>query len=186
MVKRNIKTFTPALSFLVPKEDIAAMYDDFRESFPLCHAVFATIVTTTRSPVAFAECLAGVQQPSGAHARIDELYEDAVYGANMSEDEIDLTTKQRAILDVFMMLVRIRSQKKLPYWSMVSPLGKFAIGDHHTGARKGTLDVGSCLLETAFERLDALYEETEQARIDLMCEQRTSQGSMDKLSAGDG
>ena len=108
---------SPVLS-LVSSCTIAGIYEAMKKLFPLCHFVFATVVSTKRASIA---------------PHPDQC--DEGWDGNPDERPELLDRKKRRILSIFFGLLLSRSQRLLPYFSIVETLGLWYKGVQQQGHR---------------------------------------------------
>jgi len=83
-----------------------------------------------------------------------------------------LSKKQRAILEFFFAKLRVRSQKNLKYWSMISPFAAHSIG-HIKNPPNHPLHGSCCSTLTLWKTLNQLFDSTFAARINTISNQYT-------------
>ena len=144
--------FSPVTSFLIEPDRFAEFYNDFFERFPLCHYIFAMVVSTRYYTI-----------PSLAQASLDDDMMD-VQNADDDEDEElneeedkELHRKQRMILFLFLALIRTRSRHLLANWSTVEPLGHWFKGNQQP-SRKSLAGGFTSTLQTCWKRQNAILK----------------------------
>ena len=124
-------SFALMKDFVIPRAMISKMYEDFKESFPHVHSIMAIIVSSSRHCIELANGFSdpSIDVPDEVVSSEDEQdSEDANNGTNEEDaSAIELHRLERAILEYFLSLIRLKSQKQLPYWSMLNPLGYFSL-----------------------------------------------------------
>ena len=99
--------FSPMKDFLRPKSMIAQFYRNFRAKFPKTHAVLVLVVSARSHRVELAN-----QFHHLPHSIDDPGFDDD------SDDDrhmLELTMRERVIIEYFLSLIRIKSQKKLKF-----------------------------------------------------------------------
>ena len=145
---KQYQTFTHASEFLLPREKIAQFYDDFKKAFPSCHDLMAFIISSDSYRVELANNFDGSDVPSQSGITETDVNDDDNVELDQDAHEL-LHNRERAILEYFLAMIRLKNQKKLKYWSMLSPLGHHCKGFMQPGT-KSHLNSASCTLRTAW------------------------------------
>ena len=163
--RRHYSSFTRVCEYLVCRTDLSVLYNKFKEWFPICHSSFAQIVSPSHRR--------SYQVPLSAAFDFRDGVESNECDDNGGDDDIDdLHFKERACLEYFLGMLRIRSQKQLTYWSMIYPLAHHAKG-HNLCHQRNQIMAAACTIKTARKRLDDLFFKYEQAKLDLIKQQYT-------------
>ena len=104
------------------------MYNSLVDLFPCVHSVLAMTVSLPRARGNQVDVSSFF---NGGNAEDDNVTNDETFEERKCDDEDmsdALSTKQRTILKFFIAKLRVRSQKNLKYWAMVSPLAAHSTG----------------------------------------------------------
>jgi len=94
---------------------------------------------------------------AGAENNVPHTDADVPDDNTESQDEV-LHSKERCTLEYFLAMIRMKSQKQLIHWSMLSPLAHHSKGYMQPG-RKNPLCGSQCTVKTAWKKLDGIFEE---------------------------
>ena len=104
--------------------------------------------------------------------KADDVHDKPQEDLNSSKKNGLLHKKEKACLEYFLAMIRIRSQKQLSYWAMLSPLAHHCKGYLQPGTKNPLLGVG-CNIKTAWHKMDKIFEECTPARMALIKRQLT-------------
>jgi hypothetical protein len=180
--------YTPA--DIIPPTDINRLYEQMKHDFPITHFVISTIVSNTKTIIEVNEIF------SNGVLAIDELSDDNDDMApplrepdnndpnsGKSDDEDDtepecLNNKERCVLEYFIALICVKSQKLLRYWSMLIPLAYHSCGFQQPG-KKTHLNAHTSTLKTVWANLGKLYDECEMDRMAVIGSHHSVSGAFD-------
>jgi len=97
-------------------------YTKFKETFPYSHAIFAILVSSRSFQVDLAN-------------GFDLSFDESISDDEDNPDELELHQRERCILEYFLCLIRIHSQKRLQYWAMLTPMGYYSRGYKQPGGK---------------------------------------------------
>ena len=162
--REKYSTFTYLSEKLLSDDEIEEMYIRFKNEFPSMHNILAVTVSSRYDTV---------------HLALPLVNKDIEETNDIDEGERnELSRSERATLEYFLAMIRIRSQKQLKHWSMLSPLGHHCRGFLQPG-QKSQHNAASCTLKTAWKECDKLFEECTPARKETIDEQFTLSSSFD-------
>ena len=173
--------FTHVSSFLVERKDIVTLYETFRENFPMCHSIFSIIVSSSRYCVQLASLFSNEDAsttPDVSAAGVGPDAEVEIPDDNTDSTEELLHCNGRSTLEYFLAMIRMKSQKQLVYWSMLSPLGHHSKGYMKPG-RKNPLSGSQCTIKTAWKKLDEIFEECSPVLMTRIKQQFTCSAAFD-------
>ena len=137
------------------------MYYAFRDGFPSCHAVFVYIVLSASFRVTLATSLDKLNHNTDIDVESGTVWNDNDKGelaeCNGTENNNQLHRKENVCFQYFLALIRLRSQKQLPHWSMLSPLGHHCKGYLQPGHKNPLIGAG-CNIKTAWHKLDDIFK----------------------------
>ena len=165
--------FSQMKDFLLPVDVVARMYRRFRAGFPQTHAVMATIVSTSRERVELANQFADYSNEADGSINLDS---DSSHNGSSDESRLSLQKRERAILEYFMALIRLKSQKRLRYWSMVTPLAYFSQG-FRLPRKSSASGLPHCNLAAAWSHCNGLFDESLPNREGMICQQMYLSGA---------
>ena len=154
--------FTSMNGYLVERVCIRQMYYTMKQILPFIHSVVSLIVTN----------------PRGEQISIfsEDGIADGIAGASgdgvVPECDDELSKKERGVLEFFITLIRLRSQKKMVYWAMVPPLAAHSRGHMKNTASHPLHGVG-CDMITTWLRLNQLYDHCTPSREEILRNQCT-------------
>ena len=132
---RDYSQFTRLKENLMPAATISQQYQRFKSSFPLVHSMFTIMVSTNRKSVDFTTALDTDLEPQDAKS------------VDVTEEQ-QHKNLQRTILEYFLAFIRLKSQKQLRWWSMLSPLGHYSKG-FMPPQQKSHFSASSCNIRVA-------------------------------------
>lgn len=157
--RRNYNSFTKVHEFVIPRGDIANMYKRFKNDFPHCHAVFSIMVSSTRHTIElailFGKSDASTDFDFAAVGEDDLADDDELYD---EWGESSLHRLERATLEYFLALIRLRSRKQLKFWACLSPLG-FHYKGFTQPLKKTHLNSAQCTIRTAWTHCNAIVND---------------------------
>ena len=186
---KHYSGFLPITDATIHPHEEQPMYEKLHEIFTMCHAVFSTIVSTSSFRVDLATSFKSEKDPdvsldsdattvTADDATTDDAATDAsvtdavpVLDNNARQKSI-IHRKEKACLEYFLGLIRLRSQKQLPHWSMISPLAHHCKSYLQLGTKNPLVGVG-CNIKTAWNKLDGIFERCTPARMALIKNQLT-------------
>ena len=106
--------FSSPISNLVSPDIISGFYDAMQQDFPICHFGFVTAASSIKNWIA----------PDTMQCEEDDDMQcDEDEAADDKETLGILDRKRRRVLALFLGLLLTRSQRLLPFYSIVEPLG---------------------------------------------------------------
>jgi hypothetical protein len=91
----------------------------------------------------------------------------------ISDETVDVSHMERAVLEFYIAKIRICSQRKLKYWAMVPPLGSHSCGHNSRNPNSHPLHGAGCLATPLWTTLNEINETTIPAHADLISNQPT-------------
>ncbi len=150
--------FTSMNGYLVERLCIRQMYYSMKEIFPFIHSVVSLIVSN----------------PQGEQISI--FSENGIAGASgdnvVPKSDEELSKKEQGVLEFFIALIQLQSQKKMVYWAMVPPLAAHSRG-HMKNTPSHPLHGVGCDMITMWLRLNQLYDQCTPSREDILRNQGT-------------
>ena len=136
--RQQYSSFERLDNHLIPSSVVWEQYRRFKENFPLAHAMFSIMVSTSRKSIELAASL-GIHNPferpfQTTQAAEKEDSESEVESSDETNTQLsdeaqhDVSQLERTILEYFLSFVRLKSQKNLRWWSMLSPFGYYSKG----------------------------------------------------------
>ena len=195
--ERHYSKFTLLRDYIVNRSDFLALYNKFVVLFPHIHAVLALTVSSPRSQGACVALSASFDGTTyGDHNSIDnealgesDSGKDADYdnnddgddsNAGVETEEYILGKKERAILEYFLAMIRLRSQKKSGWWSIVAPLAHYAKG-HSMKIQRHPLHGSGVTTKYALAQVDKLHIKFIPAVTNLISNQLTTSLALDNF-----
>ena len=163
--KNVYSTFVSMRNTIMSPADISMLYQTFRRDFPHTHALFSIIVSKSQDRIEVDKSM-----DIGKGKVIESESDDS---CDENDDGTDLSRLQRSIYEYFLSFIRHKSQKRLKYWSMLTPLGYFSRGFRIPGSRSH-LSGASCGLLTAWKNCNHLYETCMPSRKEMIQQLVTS------------
>ena len=146
--------FCEVKGYLMDPTRCSEYYEELRERFPLCHLIFATIVSTRQFSVS------SLATPSNT----EPSNSTAIPNAEKSDDDNaptpndnQLHKKERMMLFLFLALLRTRSRYLLSHWASIEPLGHYFKG-HQQPGRNSLSGSFSMTLRTCWARQKVIYD----------------------------
>jgi len=167
--RQKYSTFTYISEKLLSDDEIEEMYTRFKTEFPSMHSILAVTVSSRYDAVLLAIPLVKNENEKDTVDETNDIDEG---------ESNELSRSERATLEYFLAMIRIRSQKQLKHWSMLSPLAHHCKGFRQPG-QKSMHNAAACTLKTAWNECDKLFEECTPARKEEIDEQPTLSSSFD-------
>ena len=139
--------FTSNNGYLVERRLIRKMYVEMKTLFPFIHSVISMTVCNPRGErIQLFEPVPSLSPGSDATA--------------IPDPDVDLSKRERAVLEFFTAQIRLRSQKAMVQWAMVPPLASHSWGSNVRNPTNHPLQGAGCHIETVWHRLNKLYDDS--------------------------
>ncbi len=154
------------------------MYDSLVEVYPFIHSVFALSVSITGAwgdGICLSKfMIAGSGTIEESMCKNEELSDNKNGTNTAGESGMDglLTKCQHAVLEFFVVQLRLQSWKKMKYWAMIPPLAGHSRG-HMTKPTHHPLHGAGCSTSTLWNMLNELFDSTIIARTNVVINQFT-------------
>ncbi len=184
--------------YLVERRQIRHMYNSLVRIFPVIHSIMSLTVSHPRgkqidifaSPIADESNNEGNYNDRGL-CDGEELYDnkndnppvdcEGDTSSDSVQTTVDLTKRERAVLEFFIAQIRLRSQRTMRHWAMVPPLANFSRGllKHPYHPLHGS----GCSIVTLWGHLNDLFQSTAKTPREVLTNQYTNSVVFDNYHA---
>jgi hypothetical protein len=162
--KRHYSSFTATPDTLLYPTEIPRLYECMKSQFPFTHVLISQIVSTRESAIVLSDLFTDPSSINEPMQKTDE------------EEPIEL--RERCILEYFIALLRVKSQRQLRYWAMLVPLAFHSKGFMQPG-KKSYTNAHHCTLKTAWHNLGKLFKACAAERLYCILNESTVSGAFD-------
>jgi hypothetical protein len=156
--------FSTICGLLIDQSQIRWMYESLMSMFPFVHLVLALTVLAPRGEQEGLSQVLSVDKDHTNHGKCDDrcncgwlfFVEGPEDKSAISDEPVDLSHRERAVLEFFLAKIRVHSQRKLRYWAMVPPLSSHSCGHNSRNPSSHPLHGAGCLATPLWTTLNEL------------------------------